>query len=144
VILRLGVVLGREDGALPVLEKLTWLFLGGAVGSGRQFISWIHFSDVIRLFVASIEQTELTGVFNATGPAPVTNREFMRELRHALHRPWSPPVPAPLARAGAWLMGSDGDLALLSSRCVPRRFLEHGFRFQFPTLHDAFANLCPK
>jgi uncharacterized protein len=144
VILRLGVVLGRQDGALPVLEKLTRLFLGGAVGNGRQFISWIHVSEVVRMFVASIEQTELTGVFNATAPAPVTNSQFMRELRRALHRPWSPPVPAPLARAGAWLMGSEGDLALLSSRCVPRRFLEHGFQFQFPNLPDAFANLYSK
>jgi uncharacterized protein (TIGR01777 family) len=144
VILRLAVVLGRQGGALPVLEKLTLWFLGGAVGSGRQFISWIHLSDVVRLFTASIEQTEFTGVFNATAPAPVPNSEFMAELRRALHRPWSLPVPAPLARVGAWLMGSDGDLALLSSRCVPRRFLEHGFQFQFPTLPDAFANLYPK
>ncbi|HYJ07191.1 MAG TPA: TIGR01777 family oxidoreductase [Chthoniobacterales bacterium] len=141
VTLRLGVVLGREGGALPVLEKLTRAFLGGTVGSGRQFMSWIHLADVIRMFVASVEQTELTGVFNATAPLPVTNSEFMRELRRALHRPWSPPVPAPFARAGAWLMGSDGNLALMSSRCVPRRFLEQGFKFQFPNLRDAFANL---
>lgn len=144
VILRLGVVLGRQGGALPVLEKLTRRFLGGAVGNGRQFISWIHVADVVRMFVASIEESELTGAFNATAPAPLTNSEFMHELRRALHRPWSPPVPAPLARAGAWLMGSDGDLALLSSRCIPRRFLEHGFQFQFPNLRAAFANLYSK
>jgi uncharacterized protein len=141
VILRLGMVLGRNGGALPVLEKLTRWFLGGAIGSGRQFISWIHVVDVVRMFVSAIEDHELTGVLNASGSAPVTNSEFMRELRRALHRPWSPPVPAPFALAGAWLMGSEGDLALLSSRCVPRRFLEHGFQFQFPTLRDALANL---
>ena len=144
VVLRLGVVLGRDGGALPVLESLTRWFLGGAVGSGGQFISWIHLADVIRMFVASVEQRELTGVFNATAPLPVTNREFMRELRRALHRPWSPPVPAPFARAGAWLMGSDGDLALMSSRCVPRRLLERGFKFQFQNLRDAFADLYSK
>ena len=144
VIVRLGVVLGRDGGALPVLAKLTRLFMGGAVGSGRQYMSWIHVSDVVRMFVASIEQPELTGIFNATAPTPVTNNEFMRELRRALHRPWSPPVPAPFARVGAWLMGSDGDLALLSSRCVPGCFLEHGFQFQFPTLRAAFADLYPK
>jgi uncharacterized protein len=141
VVLRLGVVLGRDGGALPLLEKLTRWFLGGAVGNGRQFISWIHVADVVRMFLSAIEDQELTGVFNVTGPAPVTNSEFMRELRRALHRPWSPPVPAPFARAGAWVMGSEGDLALLSSRCDPRRFLEHGFQFQFPTLREAFANL---
>ena len=141
VVLRLGVVLGRDGGALPVLEKLTRWFLGGAVGSGRQFISWIHVADLIQMFVSVIERPESTGVFNATAPAAVTNREFMRKLRRALHRPWSPPVPAPFVRAGAWLMGSEGELALLSSRCAPRRFLEHGFQFQFPTLREAFANL---
>lgn len=141
VVLRLGVVLGRDGGALPLLEKLTRWFLGGAVGNGRQFISWIHVDDLVRMFVSAIERPELNGVLNATGPVPVTNGEFMRELRRALHRPWSPPVPAPFARAGAWLMGSEGDLALLSSRCIPRRFLEHGFSFQFPSLREAFANL---
>jgi uncharacterized protein (TIGR01777 family) len=141
VILRLGIVLGRDGGALPVLEKLTRWFLGGAVGNGRQFLSWIHVADLIQMFVAAIERPKLTGVFNATAPTAATNREFMRELRRALHRPWSPPVPAPFVRTGAWLMGSEGDLALLSSRCAPRRFLEHAFPFQFPTLREAFANL---
>jgi len=143
VVLRLGVVLGRAGGALPMLEKLTRLFLGGAVGSGRQFISWIHFADVVRMFIAAIEQPEIAGVFNATAPAPATNSEFIRELRRVLHRPWSPPVPVPLARAGAWVMGTEGDLALLSNCCVPRRFSEHGFRFQFPNLRDALAALYP-
>jgi uncharacterized protein (TIGR01777 family) len=143
VILRLGVVLGRTGGALPMLEKLTRFFLGGAVGSGRQFISWIHVADIVRMFTAAIEQPEISGAFNATAPTPVTNSEFMRELRRVLHRPWSPPVPVPLARVGAWVMGTEGDLALLSNRCVPRRFSEHGFRFQFPNLRDALAALYP-
>jgi uncharacterized protein (TIGR01777 family) len=141
VILRLGVVLGHSAGALPMLEKLTRWFLGGAVGNGRQFMSWIHIADIVRMFEAALERSELTGVFNATSPAPVTNSEFMRELRRALHRPWSPPVPAPFARAGAWIMGTDGDLALTSCRCVPKEFLEHGFDFRFPNLREAFADL---
>ena len=141
VILRIGVVLGRDGGALPLLEKLTRLFLGGAVGSGRQFISWIHVRDMMRILVSALEEPQLTGVFNATAPEPVTNSEFMRELRSALHRPWSPPVPAPFARLGAWLMGSEGDLALLSYRCTPRRFVEHGFAFRFPTLNTALGEL---
>jgi uncharacterized protein (TIGR01777 family) len=144
IVLRLGVVLGRAGGALPVLEKLTRWFLGGAVGNGGQFISWIHVDDVVQMFGRAIEQSGLTGIFNATAPVPAMNSEFMHELRHALHRPWSPPVPAPIARAGAWLIGSEGELALLSSRCVPRRLLEHGFQFQFPNLRDALANLYPK
>ena len=141
VVVRIGVVLGRDGGALPLLEKLTRLFLGGAVGNGRQFISWIHIADMTRMLLAAIEQPQLTGVFNATAPEPVTNSEFMRELRSALRRPWSPPVPAPLARIGAWLMGTEGDLALLSYRCLPRRFLEDGFDFQFPNLNSALRDL---
>lgn len=141
IILRLGVVLGRDGGALPVLEKLARWFLGGAAGSGRQFMSWVHIEDVVRIFAAAIERPELAGAFNATSPSPVTNSEFMRELRRALHRPWSPPAPAPFVRAAAWLMGSNGDLALLSNRCQPRRLLEHGFEFRFPTLPAALANL---
>jgi uncharacterized protein (TIGR01777 family) len=144
VILRLGVVLGRDGGALPMLEKLTRWFLGGAVGNGRQFISWIHVADIVRTFEATIEQAELSGVFNAASPRPVTNNQFMRELRRALHRPWSPPVPAPFARAGAWLIGTDGELALTSCRCVPRRLVQNGFEFQFPDLRDALAALYPK
>ena len=142
-VLRLGVVLGRTGGALPMLEKLTRLFLGGAVGNGRQFVSWIHVEDVVRMFIAALERPEITGVFNATAPTPVTNSELMRELRRVLHRPWSPPVPAPFARAGAWVIGTEGDLALLSYRCVPRRFSKHGFGFHFPNLRDALANLYP-
>ena len=142
-VLRLGVVLGRTGGALPMLEKLTRFFLGGAVGNGRQFISWIHVVDVVRMFVAGIDRPEITGTFNAVAPAPVTNAELMRELRRVLHRPWSPPVPAPLARAGAWIMGTEGELVLLSYRCAPRRFSAHGFRFHFPNLRDALADLYP-
>ena len=141
IVLRLGVVLGRDGGALPMLEKLTRWFLGGAVGNGQQFVSWIHVVDIVRIFVSTIEQSELSGVFNATSPRPVTNSEFVRELRRALHRPWSPPVPSPLARAGAWFIGTDGQLALTSTRCVPRRFVKHGFDFRFPDLRDAFADL---
>ena len=141
VTLRIGVVLGRNGGALQLLEKLTRLYAGGAVGNGRQFMSWIHIVDLLRMFVASIEDPAITGAFNATAPEPVTNAEFMRELRRALHRPWSPPVPAPFVRVGAWLMGSEGDLALLSCRCAPRRFCEHGFTFRFPTLNTALGDL---
>lgn len=141
VTLRIGVVLGRNGGALQLLEKLTRLYAGGAVGNGRQFMSWIHIGDVVRMFVAAIEDPVLAGAFNATAPAPVTNSEFMRELRHALQRPWSPPVPTPFARLGAWLMGSEADLAFLSYRCAPRRFLERGFTFKFPTLAGALGDL---
>jgi len=144
VLLRLGVVLGPNGGFLGLLGRLTRWFLGGQVGNGRQYLSWIHIADLSRMVLASIENQELTGVFNATSPNPVTNAEFMRELRRALHRPWSPPVPEFAARIGSWLMRTEADLALVSQRCVPKRFQENGFNFEFPTLRQALTNIFPK
>ncbi len=143
VLLRLGVVLGPGGGFLETLGRVTRLFLGGHVGDGRQFISWIHIKDLCRVILWAIERDEISGTFNAIAPHPVTNAELMRELRRALHRPWSPPVPVLAARVGAWLMGSDGSLALASQRCVPRRLLAAGFAFDFPTLHSALVNIYP-
>ena len=143
VLLRLGGVLGPNGGFLGLLGRLTRWFLGGQVGSGRQYISWIHVTDLSRMVLASIENQELTGTLNATSPNPVTNAEFMRELRRALHRPWSPPVPEFAARIGSWLMGTEASLALVSQRCAPKRFLENGFNFEFPTLRPALTNIFP-
>jgi len=126
---------------LPVLARLTRFFLGGRVGHGRQYISWIHVSDLARIFVEAIERSDLSGVFNATGPNPATNAEFMRDLRRVLHRPWSPPVPAWATRVGAFLMRTEPSLALTGRRCCPKRFLESGFQFEFPELRGALADL---
>jgi uncharacterized protein (TIGR01777 family) len=142
VILRIGFVLGRDGGALPVLSRLTKFFLGGAAGRGAQFISWIHLADLVRMFVTSVNDGTLTGTFNAVAPDPVTNREFMRELRHALHRPWSPPAPEFAVKFGARLMGSESSLALISQRCSSRKFVKAGFQFQFPALAPALRDLC--
>jgi uncharacterized protein len=143
VLLRLGVVLGRNGGFLHVLSRLTRWFLGGQVGEGRQYVSWIHIADLSRMILQAIDQEQLTGVFNATAPNPVTNAELMRQLRRALHRPWSPPVPEFAARIGSWLMGTEASLALVSQRCVPKRFLEKNFEFEFPNLREALANIYP-
>jgi hypothetical protein len=144
VLLRIGFVLGREGGALPVLARLTKLFLGGSVGSGKQYISWIHLADLVQMFVAAIEREDLSGTFNAVAPNPVTNAEFMGELRRALHRPWSPPAPEFAVRLGARLMGSEPSLALTSQRCAPQRFAAAGFLYEFPELAPALNDLCQK
>ena len=142
VTLRIGFVLGREGGALPVLTKLVKFFLGGAVGTGKQFISWIHLADLVQMFVVAVEDENLSGTFNAVAPNAVTNTEFMRELRRALHRPWSPPAPEFAVKLGARLMGSEPSLALVSQRCEPKRFREAGFEFQYSNLSSALENLC--
>jgi uncharacterized protein (TIGR01777 family) len=141
VTLRLGMVLGREDGALPLLAKMTRWFLGGSAGSGRQYVSWIHLADLAAMFRLLLEEDQYSGVFNAVAPDAVTNAQFMHELRHALHRPWSPPAPAWAVRLGGRLMGSDGSLALISQRCIPRRFLAAGFRFKFGSVAPALQDL---
>jgi len=144
VTLRIGFVLGRDGGALPVLATLVRLFLGGTVGSGRQYISWIHVADLVQMFVAAVENERLSGPFNAVAPNPVTNEEFMRELRHALHRPWSPRVPEFAVKLGALLMRGEPSLGLISQRCSPSRFGEIEFPFRFPDLPSALQNLCHK
>jgi uncharacterized protein (TIGR01777 family) len=140
---RLGPVLGPSGGLLEPLAHLTRWFLGGHVGSGQQFFSWIHIADLMRMFLCAIDRDDIAGVFNAVAPSPVTNAEFMRELRRALHRPWSPPVPAFAAKIGAWVMGTDATLALTGQRCTPTHFLESNLAFEFPNLREALANIFP-
>jgi len=142
ILLRIGFVLGRDGGALPVLSKITRCFLGGSVGNGRQYISWIHIADLTRMFAMAVENENLRGTFNAVGQYAVMNLEFMRELRHALHRPWSPPAPVWAVKLGSRLMSSEPSLALAGCRSIPKRFLEAGFNFQFSNLPDALENLC--
>lgn len=140
-ILRIAPVLGRNGGFLKPLGRLTRWFLGGHIGSGRQFVSWIHIADLARMFICAIERDEIAGVFNATSPNPVTNAEFMRELRRALHRPWSPPVPRWALPMGSRLMRTEASLAVTSCRAAPRHFLDRGFDFGFPAVRQALANI---
>jgi uncharacterized protein (TIGR01777 family) len=141
VLLRVGFVLGRDGGALPRLARLARLYLGGTIGEGRQYISWLHVRDFCRLVLWSVEREEAVGVFNATGPSPVTNAEFMCELRCALKRPWSPRVPAWLVRLGSFLMRTEADLALTGRRCIPDRLVERNFKFIYTNLEGALADL---
>jgi uncharacterized protein (TIGR01777 family) len=131
VALRIGVVLGRDGGALPLLAGLTRGFLGGATGSGRQYISWVSLADLCALFRWAIDTPSAHGRYNATAPDPVTNAAFMRTLRQVLHRPWCPPAPAWAVRVAArFLLRVEPEFALAGRRCVPARLLEAGFRFR--------------
>lgn len=141
VTLRIGWVLGEKAGALGTLGWLAKMFLGGAAGNGRQYISWLHLRDMNRIFRFAIENGTFSGVFNATGPNPATNAQFMASLRRAFNRPWSPPVPAPLVKVGARLMGTEAELALTGRRCVPTRLQEQGFEFELPDLDEALTRI---
>ncbi|MFZ0828364.1 MAG: TIGR01777 family oxidoreductase [Verrucomicrobiia bacterium] len=143
ILFRIGIVLGAEGGALPVLANYTRWFLGGAAGTGRQYISWIHHADLTQMFLrALVFDNYLAGTYNAVAPNPATNAEFMRALRHALYRPWSPPVPAWLVKLACKLTQSEPSLALEGCRCAPKRFLESGFEYKFPDLRGALKDIC--
>jgi len=141
VLLRIGFVLDPRGGAMRTLARLTKWGLGGSAGNGRQWINWIHSADVVRIFLSSIERDHFQGLYNASGPNPATNNDFMRALRSALRRPWSPPTPAWAVRLGARLMGTDPRLVLTGRRCLPKRLLEQDFQFAFPELPAALVDL---
>jgi uncharacterized protein (TIGR01777 family) len=137
--LRIGLVLGTEGGLLARLLTPFEFGLGGPIGSGRQWMSWIARDDLVRLIAHVIATPSLTGPVNATAPAPVRNREFARELGSALHRPAFLPLPAlPLRLLG-------GDFAkelLLGGQCVlPHKALKSGFSFRHPELRGALQSI---
>ncbi len=142
VLFRIGLVLGPGGGALGPLTGLTRWFLGGTVGSGRQYVSWLHRDDMNALFLAALAEVSFSGAYNACTPHPVTNAEFMRELRRALGRPWSPAAPEWAVRLGAHLLlRTDADLALTGRRCVPGRLQAQGFDFTQPHLAAALESI---
>ena len=142
ILFRIGIVLGPDGGALSVLANYVKWFLGGRVGSGRQYVSWIHIADLIRLFQrAMVFDNYLVGTYNAVAPNPATNAEFMRALRQAMYRPWSPPVPAWAVKLSCRLTQNEASLALDGCRCAPKRFVESGFEYKFPQLRDALNDI---
>lgn len=141
VLLRIGIVLGNEGGALPVLARLARWFAGAPAGSGRQMISWIHAHDMDRIFLRAVNDPTIEGTFNACTAGAVTNAEFMTELRKLYRRPWMPCLPPWLVKTAAWMMGSEGSLALTGRRGLPGRLMESGFRFDYPALGPALDEL---
>jgi uncharacterized protein len=141
VVLRIGIVLDRDTPVLDRLGGLVRWCLGGRIGSGRQWVSWLHIDDFLAIVEYALDRDEVSGVFNATGPRPVRNQQFMAELRHGLGRPLGLPAPETLVRMGSVLLRTDPALALTGRRCVPRRLQEAGFVFRHPDLRSAFAEL---
>ena len=142
VVLRTSFVLGRRGGALPRLSKLARWGLGGTVGHGRQGISWIHEKDMKRLFARALTDGSMTGAYVATAPNPVSNAEFMRELRRALRVPIGLPAYGWMVRIGApLLLRTDPELALYGRYCISRRLREEGFEFVFPDVAAALQDL---
>ena len=137
--LRLGIVLARHGGALAKMLPVFRLGLGGRLGSGRQYWSWIALDDLMRVVELALLDDRMNGPVNAVAPQSPTNREFTASLSRALHRPAFVPVPALFVKA---LFGEMGREALLASaRVRPKRLLESGFTFLFPELDAALRHL---
>lgn len=138
VIPRIGLVLGENDGALDKMGTIFKFGLGGKVGSGKQWMSWIHIHDLVRLIITAIKQPEWRGVFNAVAPYPERNQDFTKKLAAALGRPAILPAPAFALRLA---MGEMADLLLEGQRVVPEAARSKGFAFNYPRLQDALADL---
>lgn len=143
VTLRTGIVLDNDTPALDRLRALARWGLGGRVGPGTQWVSWIHIEDWLAIVRAALRPSDhaLTGIVHATGPRPVPNAALMAALRRSLGRPAAPPTPAALVRVGAVFLRTDPALALTGRRAVPAKLLEAGFEFQHPDLDEALADL---
>jgi NAD dependent epimerase/dehydratase family enzyme len=134
-------VLDRNTPALDRLTSVARWGLGGRIGSGKQWISWLHIKDFLAIVDRVVADPTLTGVVHATSPNPVPNAELMRELRRAVHRPPALPTPGWLVKVGAVALRTDPALALTGRRAVPATLAQAGFEFEHPQLAEALAEL---
>jgi uncharacterized protein (TIGR01777 family) len=138
VLLRTGVVLGRAGGALARMLPPFELGAGGPIGSGTQFVPWIHLHDLVKIIAAALSDDRYQGVVNGVAPEPATSRAFARSLGRALHRPAVLPVPAMALKV---IFGKAVTVLLASQRVVPRALQQRGFTFGFPTLDGALDDI---
>jgi len=136
VILRIGIVLGADGGALSKMLPVFRMGFGGPLGNGRQWMSWIHRHDLCRLIGRALEDPAMEGVYNAVGPQPVTMAGFTAELGRTLGRPNLLPVPAPVLQV---LLGDGAKVVLEGQRVLPQRLQALGFQFQYPELSAALG-----
>lgn len=135
---RFGVILGKEAGALPLITLPYKLFSGGTVGSGEQWVSWIHVDDVCEALLHIIDKTELTGAINITSPNPKRMKQFGKIVGKVLNRPHWLPVPSFALKLA---LGQKSQLVLEGQYVVPEKLLSTGFQFKFSSLEDAIFDL---
>jgi uncharacterized protein (TIGR01777 family) len=138
VLLRTGVVLERSGGALPEMMRPFRFFAGGPIGSGRQYVSWIHRLDWIEIVRWLVQTPGVAGPVNATAPHPVTNREFARALGRAMHRPSFVPAPGFAVKIVA---GEFADSILTGQRVIPARAQKDGYHFRYPEIDQCFRGI---
>jgi uncharacterized protein (TIGR01777 family) len=137
--LRFGMVLDPQGGALAQMLPAFRLGLGGRIGTGRQYVSWITLDEAVTAVCHALEQTDVSGAVNIVAPEPVMQKQFALALAGALHRPAAVPLPAAVVRL---LFGEMGDVLLLSStRAVPAALTRSGYRFRTPDLQSALSTM---
>ena len=141
VALRTSVVLGKKGGALLPLFWLSRLGLGGKQAKGTQMFSWIHLEDYFRILPFLIENKSIAGILNCTSPEPLTNADFMHSIRKTIGMPFGIPAPEFAVKLGAKIIGTEAELLLNSSYVIPERLLNSGYKFRFPDIHKALADL---
>ena len=139
VTLRIGVVLSALGGALPKIAQSIKLNAGAPLGSGNQYMSWIHMDDLCGMFVKAIEDPQMSGVFNAVAPQPVTNRDFTAALAKTLKKSlFLPPVPAWTLRL---MLGEMAQMVLGGNRVSSEKIVSHGYNFKFAEVEPALQSL---
>ncbi|MDR7240035.1 TIGR01777 family oxidoreductase [Neobacillus drentensis] len=138
VLCRFGIILDKQLGALPKIAVPYQAFIGGPIGSGRQWMSWIHIEDVIHAISFIIENEKIQGPINFTAPNPVTMSEFGKTLAQVLHRPHWLPVPSFALKL---LLGEMSTLVVEGQKVLPKMLLENGYQFMYPDLNMAFKNI---
>jgi hypothetical protein len=137
-LVRVGIVLDKEGGALAKLLTPFKLGVGGPVGTGKQWMAWIHHDDLVGLFLLALDNAGATGPVNGTAPVPVTNKDFSTALGKALGRPSFLPAPGFALRL---VLGESADIVVTGQRVLPKRAQELGYSFRFPTIDAALQNV---
>lgn len=138
ILCRFGIILDKQQGALPKMAIPYKSFIGGPLGTGRQWMSWIHIADVVNGICFLIENKDIQGPVNFTAPQPVTMNEFGKTLGQVIHRPHWIPVPR---LALALLLGEMSTLVVDGQKVLPNKLLNNGYQFKYPDLNNALKNI---
>ncbi|PCJ24315.1 MAG: TIGR01777 family protein [Flavobacteriales bacterium] len=141
IALRISLVLGKGEGVLPVLTKLSKLGLGGYHGNGKQKFAWIHIDDLIQTIEFLKGKESIDGPINCTSPSEIDNQQFMKALRKSLGVWFGIPTPKFALEIGSFLMQTESELILKSRFVKPQRLLDNGFQFKFTNIDKALADL---
>lgn len=139
--IRIGLILSKEDGALAAMEKPIKYFVGAPLGTGKQWMPWIHLNDIVKIFTAAVENEKMVGPYNAAAPYPVTNKLLTATIAKKLNRPvWPINVPKLALKA---LLGEMSILPLMSNNTLSQKLLDTGYQFEYVNLDEALEDIYP-